>query len=338
VSVGSTTRSVVSGIAIVGVLLVTIVEVVLLALRPESGLGGLLQLVAPHLALIGLVLAFPALLWIPIRVAIVADLLLVGVLVIRFGTAWLSLPPAQPPADAERISMNTWNLQVGARSPDETVAFLRAHPADVIALQELLPADAAAIEADPELVARYPYRLLDTPRSSDGLGLLSRFPLLDHTFRLEPLLQQATLDLGEGRLVQIVHTHPQHSDLRLLPGIGLPIGMNVTGRNAELGLIRSRVDAARANGPTILVGDLNTAPTEPAFDRLASGLLDVQQEVGQGPGWTWRPGPLEALGLGLLAIDHVIVTPGIEPLAIGSACPPVGDHCLVSTELAIPAP
>jgi endonuclease/exonuclease/phosphatase (EEP) superfamily protein YafD len=114
--------------------------------------------------------------------------------------------------------------------------------------------------------------------------------------------------------------------------------MDVTGRNAELGLIRSRVDADGATGPTILVGDLNTASTEPAFDRLASGLLDVQQEVGQGPGWTWRPSRLESLGLGLLAIDHVIVTRDIEPLAIDSACPPAGDHCLVSTQLAIPAP
>lgn len=335
---GSAARAVVSGIALVGVLVISIVEVVLLAFRPESGLGGLLQLVAPHLALIGLVLAVFALLWIPVRVAVAADLLLVTVLAIRFGAAWLSLPPAPPSAGSETISLETWNLEVGARSPGDTVAFIESHPADVIALQELMPADAEAIEADASLTDRYPYRLLDTPATTDGLGLLSRYPLTDHGFRLEPLIQTATLDLGGGREVAIVHAHPQHSDLRVVSGLNLPIGMNANGRNLELQLIRSRVDAARADLPTILVGDLNTAPTEPAFDRLSTGLLDVQQEVGQGPGWTWRPSRLESFGVGLLAIDHVIVTPDIEPLAIDSACPPVGDHCLVSTEVAVPAP
>jgi vancomycin resistance protein VanJ len=334
----SAARAVVSGMALVGVLVIAIVEVVLLALRPESGLGGLLQLVAPHLALIGLVLALVALLWVPIRIPIAADLLLVVVLLIRFGTAWLSLPPATPAAGSETIALETWNLEVGARTPADTVAFVQAHPADVIALQELMPADADAIEADATLTARYPYRLLDTPGSSDGLGLLSRFPLSDHRFRLNPLIQEATLDLGDGRDVAIVHTHPQHSRLRLVTSLNLPIGMDASGRNAELRLIRARVDAARADQPTILLGDLNTAPTEPAFDRLASGLLDVQQEVGQGPGWTWRPSRLESFGVGLLAIDHVIVTPDIEPLAIDSACPPAGDHCLVSTRVAVPAP
>jgi endonuclease/exonuclease/phosphatase (EEP) superfamily protein YafD len=309
-----------------------------LALRPESGLGGLLQLVAPHLALIALALALVALLWIPIRVAVAADLLLLVVVTLRFGTAWISLPPGAPASGSMTIDLETWNLEVNSRPPADTVAFLDAHPADVIALQELLPDTAAAIDADPAIRARYPYRVLDAPSDSDGLGLLSRYPLLDPAFRLEPLIQETTLDLGGGREVAIVHAHPEHSELELLPGLRLPIGMDPSNRNRELALIRSRVDAARADHPTILVGDLNTAPTEPAFDRLVSGLLDVQQEVGEGPGWTWRPSRLESLGVGLLAIDHVIVTPDIQPLAIGSACPPVGDHCMVTTQIAIPAP
>ena len=41
------------------------------------------------------------------------------------------------------------------------------------------------------------------------------------------------------------------------------------------------------------------------------------------------------LALGLIRIDYVIVSPSIEPLAIGETCPPIGDHCLVQAELGL---
>ncbi len=108
-------------------------------------------------------------------------------------------------------------------------------------------------------------------------------------------------------------------------------------RNADLVAIRGRIDARAAGGlPVLLLGDLNTASSEPAFDRFVAGLRDVHAEVGEGTGWTWRPLGFEFLGLGLIRIDHVVVTPGSVPTGAGIACPTVGDHCLVRAELAIP--
>ena len=100
--------------------------------------------------------------------------------------------------------------------------------------------------------------------------------------------------------------------------------------------IRDAFDVRAASGtPVLLLGDLNTAASEPAFGRLVRGLRDVHAEVGLGTGWTWRPIRLEFLGLGLLRIDHVIVSPDVTPLAIGETCPAIGDHCLVHATVAV---
>ncbi len=69
----------------------------------------------------------------------------------------------------------------------------------------------------------------------------------------------------------------------------------------------------------------------------SDGLRDVHAQVGFGTGWTWRPIRLEFLGLGVLRIDHVIVSPDITPIAIDERCPAVGDHCLVQAELRLTA-
>jgi endonuclease/exonuclease/phosphatase family metal-dependent hydrolase len=146
-----------------------------------------------------------------------------------------------------------------------------------------------------------------------------------------------TLDLGAGRRLAVLNVHPFHADIATLGSTRIPFGVDVGQRNRDLVTIRSLVDARAAGGdPVLLIGDLNTAASEPAFDRLVAGLRDVHAEVGEGMGWSWRPIRLEFLGIGFLRIDHVIVTPSVVPLAIGGTCPPVGDHCLVRAEIAVP--
>ena len=146
-----------------------------------------------------------------------------------------------------------------------------------------------------------------------------------------------TLDLGAGRGLAVLNVHPLHADIATLGATRLPLGLDVDQRNVDLVAIRRRIDARISTGlPVLMLGDLNTADSEPAFDRLVQGLRDVHDEVGEGTGWTWRPIRLEFLGLGILRIDHIVVSPSIEPLAIGETCPAVGDHCLLHAEIALP--
>ncbi|HEX2756226.1 MAG TPA: endonuclease/exonuclease/phosphatase family protein [Candidatus Limnocylindrales bacterium] len=323
------------GATIVGA--TALVEWLLAIARPEGGPLGVLQILAPHLAILGLVLAPVALLG-RSRSAVVAAVALAAVIAIRFSGDWMSLPAAAPPAGTDRIAVATWNLEVESRPGVDTATFLRTVTADVIGLQELQPAAAAAIEADPVLRAAFPYRYLQPRTDVLGLGILSRVPILEPSVRLGPAIQEATLDLGGGRRIGVVNAHPFHADIASLGSTRIPVGLDVDQRNADLDTIRARIDARAAGGdPVLLIGDLNTAASEPAFDRFVRGLRDVHAEVGEGTGWTWRPIRLEFLGLGLVRIDHIVVTPGIVPLTTGGTCPPIGDHCLVLAELAIPA-
>jgi endonuclease/exonuclease/phosphatase (EEP) superfamily protein YafD len=322
--------------AIAATAAVALTEWVLMILRPESGPLGVLEVFTPHLALLGIAL-IPFTFLDRRRAAAISAVALVVVTVARFGGDWISLPVGAPPDGTVRIEVETWNLETDARPPADTVAALKQTAADVVGLQELQDETAAAITSDAELAARYPYHAFAPRPGVLGLGLLSRFPISDATYKTNPAFQEMSLDLGAGRRLAILNSHPLHASVSGLGRSRLPIGLDVARRNQDLVEIRSRIEARIAAGwPVVLLGDLNTASSEPAFDRLTRGLRDVHAEAGFGPGWTWRPIRLEFLGIGLIRIDHVIVSPTILPLAIGEVCPAIGDHCLVRAAIGLP--
>lgn len=314
-------------------------------LAPQrNGLLAIGQIVAPHLFLAALLLA-PLTLWrggqlrgrsrTLSRVALVA-VILVGLA--RFVPGTVSLPPLETP-DATRLSVTSWNRQaLDGPSAQEVVAVLRGSQAAVIAIQELRPEDAALIMADPTLAERYPHRVLRPHEGTYGMGLLSVYPILEEGWRNVPHTVWARLDTGVGadRGLTVINAHPLPGDIETLSPLPLPIGYDVTTRDAAIGRLRAElVDPLLERGERVLlVGDFNVAVREPAYAELAAGLTDVQAAVGLGPGSTWRPDPLEWLPLGMLRIDHLLAGPGLRPLRIATDCTPVSsDHCIVNAVL-----
>jgi len=328
-------RSAVGGLAAAAVIVIVPLEAALALLRPGDGLFAILQVLSPHLAIAGLI-ALPFVALLGRRAAGLGAIALGVVVLARFGGEWLSVPPREP-ADTLPITVVTWNLEVNARPPADTVALLREQDADVIALQEIQPRVERAIEADEALTSAYPYRRYAARNDVLGLGVLSRLPIASNAIELRPAVQRVELDAAGHRLV-VVNVHPMRGRFAGLETRARGIGIDVARRNRDLLTIRSIVDDAIATGASVvLAGDTNTASSEPAFDRLVAGLRDVHREVGLGPGWTWRPIRLEPLGFGLIRIDVVVGSPDTTPLGIGETCPRIGDHCLVRAELAIPS-
>jgi len=183
--------------------------------------------------------------------------------------------------------------------------------------------------------AQYPYQALHPDPGVLGVGLLSRHPLGVARYAQNPARLESRIQLPDGEQISVLAAHP-------LPGrigerAGVPLRFNPARRNDELAKLRERVDELRQGGPEVLlIGDFNTTPAEPAFGRLTQGLYDAHAQVGQGPGWTWRPELLEFLGTGLLRIDLVLTTPGLVPTGDSIECPRVGDHCYVEASLATP--
>ncbi len=312
---------------------VALLLVLLMIARPRNGPLALLTILSVHLVLFALALV--PLAW--DRDARRLPLALVALFIVaapRFGGEWVSLPgpatmaQAAPIEREDEITVLSWNLQRGARSGEAAVAGILAAPADIVAIQELGPDHVRAIERSAEVVARFPYRVLDPDDRHEGNALLSAFPIDEHEVFQDPAGIEARLRVGERQLT-VIAAHPLPARIVTVSG-ALAVGFDPTTRDIALERLRSRFDAVIGRGEILLVaGDFNTAPTEPSFEDLTVGLFDAHAEVGNGPGWTWRPRPFDRFAFGLLRIDLELAGPGLHPTDIEVDCSRPGDHCQV---------
>ena len=321
-------------LAAAGIAAIAFLAVVTLVAPQGRGPLALVQVVILHLILAGILVGSLVALAVRTRAATAALAALIIVGAARSGSELVSIPGDSDPG--ERVAVVTWNLELGARAVDEVANPLLEHDADVVALQELTPEAATALDADPGIRARYPFRLLRPDPGTLGMGLLSAFPIVDSDAFHGPAAVMATLELAGGRRMAILNAHPFHAEITTGP-FGLPVGYDAGPRDAAIERVRGRIaDLDRGGLPFVVAGDFNTAPTEPAYGRLAHGLQDVHVEVGNGAGWTWRPSRFEAFGIGLVRIDLVLVGAGARPAAIAVDCGHPGDHCIVDATVVVP--
>ena len=322
-------------VACVGVLAISVANVV----APQrNGFLALSQVFAPYLFL-ALIVFLPLCLIRDRSGRWLRRLMLACVLVflVRFVPGTMALPRAAD-ADALQVPVTTWNLELGQPDPDVVVETIRAMPAGLIALEELTPRHAEAIAADPAIKLLFPYQVLRPRDGSDGLGLLSSWPIEDGwTFDHDPPTLSATVTADVDRPIAVVVAHPYRGVL--VPGrTGLPT-YDATVRDHAIASLRQVIDPLLAAGtPLVLVGDFNTVDREVGYGELSAGLIDAQHAVGLGPGLTWRPEGIEWLPFGLLRIDAVFSGDGLVPLSIGPDCTPRGsDHCILRATLELSA-
>lgn len=271
--------------------------------------------------------------------------------VVRLGGEWWSPGPEAPVAgegDAGRptgpptLTVATWNLQQGSTPPADIVAALLDPPGEgrptLVALQDLTPAVARAIEADDALDRAYPYRILVPGTRDDGIGLLSTLPLVKGADERMPIRVSAGLLLEDGSRVDVIATHP--SPPRILtadlgPLRGIPVGLDTRTRDRALRLLRDQAGRVADPARVILVGDLATTPFEPGFGDVSRGLHDAHADAGSGTGFTWRPDALVGLDAGFLRIDHVLTGDALVPVASEEDCSLPGDHCRLTVTLEI---
>jgi endonuclease/exonuclease/phosphatase (EEP) superfamily protein YafD len=186
------------------------------------------------------------------------------------------------------VTVNAWFAN---RDHAALVTWLNRSGADIVALQEITPQWALALEP---LARTYPHRKLLPREDPYGIALLSRWPLadvqsMDFSGDGTPSLV-ANVDVHGRKLRMIVlHTRwPVTPELQVARD-------HVLRQAAALAL--TQPDA------TILLGDLNLTPYAPAFARLVSesGLQDALADAAWRPTWQAAFWPLA------LPIDHVLV-------------------------------
>lgn len=190
----------------------------------------------------------------------------------------------------------TYNLLLFNTNISGVVSSLRASNADVIALQELNGTLAEAIQH--QLHDEYPYQVIDPQHNSNGMGLISRYPLHQTNLSLPGnwlgTPQILTLDFG-GTPVTLINLH--NVSLRL----GLDdwrANLEQSSRERERQAQQVVNFAATHLGPLLVFGDFNTTDLSTAHGILTSKLHDSWREGGYGLGLTF-PGGKSDRGAGI---------------------------------------
>ncbi len=202
-----------------------------------------------------------------------------------FGPTWVPLDWSAPDAAAGpgSLTVASQNVAAGSGTAGESAATLAATGAQVIGLQELH--GTSRREASAALAASHPYRF-----TAGTVGLFSQYPI-----------EKATaLDLGLGwsrALRAVVDTPSGPVAVYVVHAASARVGAH-DDRDSMLSALTSEVqtdDASRV----LVIGDLNTVPTDRSFADLASLLHEPNLSSG-GPAVTWPK------TLPLLALDHVL--------------------------------
>ena len=254
---------------------------------------------------------------------------LVGLLV---HTAWLTPALVGSPAEGavtaegQRLRVMTVNLQYGRADADEVALLALRNRADVLALQEV-DADAMRALRATALDEELPHRAGRPAPGPAGTVVLSRVPVTD----VQPLATgfgSYAMRLEGGLGLVAVHTRA-------------PLG-DAAGWWADHRAVAAAAAGADTGSGALVVGDLNaTTDHQPLRELKGRGFRDAATRAGAlwQPTWPAYDAPSIA-GIEvppMLAIDHVLVSEGIEVVETWTDEVPGSDHASLFAVLALPA-
>ncbi len=242
-----------------------------------------------------------------------------------------------------RLRLMSANLRAGGVAPADLRRILEREAADVVALQELAPEQARAIEAS----GLYPHGEMDARQDTCGLGLVlrcavsvRRLPMPRRDGWIADLRLSAT---GAGnvaaadaarapaeRSLEVINVH-------VTPPHHLPPWRMLHQRRGQIRALRAHLDSA-PHTLRVLLGDLNSTPIFSAYRALTHHLADAAllaaRRRGGRPPATWGPRPGWPR---LLRIDHVLVHPGLAVEAAWIVELPGSDHAALVVDLLLPS-
>jgi len=210
----------------------------------------------------------------------------------------------------------THNVDAANPDPKATAQDLLAADADVMALEEITPADLKIYKA--AFAETYPYEV-----SRDTVALWSKYPVeqsksVDVGFSWTRALR-AEVSTPEGKVaVYVAHL----ASVR----VGTS-GFTSDQRNNTIKALGHQIAGEKLAG-VIVMGDFNGTATDRSLAPLTTGLRSAQGAAGYGFGFTW-PAKFP-----MARIDHIMVR-GVTPTKAWVMKPTGSDHRPVVAELRI---
>ncbi|MCP4901714.1 MAG: hypothetical protein GY906_32520 [bacterium] len=192
---------------------------------------------------------------------------------------------------------------------------------DMVVLEEV---NAAWVGQLGQLKEAYPHSLVQEREDNFGIGVLSKFPLrgaeILHLGSAGVPTVKAEVELG-STVLTVIGTHP-------LPPVRSRYWRS---RNEQLSGLSSLVQSVTS--PVVVLGDLNTSPWSPHFQRLLNETNLQSAFTGRGfhPTWpTWNP-------VFYIPLDHCLHSPDVCVLRAQVARAVASDHLPVYVVLGLPA-
>jgi vancomycin resistance protein VanJ len=249
------------------------------------------------------------------------------------------VPRLGPRPVGTTLRVATFNQLFVNSNTDGMLAAIRAENADVVALQELVPPVAEAMQRTLKTI--FPYQILSPANNVGGVGLLSRYPL-EPADRVDGAAGQWAILRVAGQKITVVNVHLHFSGISRLRSqrFGSLPYFRMYDTRGRLSQANALLQAAlRVSGGLVMMGDFNTGDREPGYAVLASELHDAFGETGTGFGFTFpnrkRMGPI-TIPVPLVRIDYVWTGGSVVPAASEVNCDNGGsDHCMVVADLRI---
>lgn len=226
------------------------------------------------------------------------------------GRSSLDPPPptvAAPLTDQPPLSVLTFNINFGIGHDPANVEVVEQIDADLVLLQETTTHSEAVFRE--ALTARYPHILFRDCCNAGGLGILSKYPIVEEQY-LEPNVGwfpawRVVVDTPGGRLAALnVHLRPPMSDR------GSWVGGYFSTRKVRAEEIADLWTAMGGDLPTLVAGDFNENAGGLAIEFLAEqGLRSALPQLHpRAKTWHWRTkvGQLHAM------LDHVVYSDHFE--------------------------
>ncbi len=195
--------------------------------------------------------------------------------------------PRTAEEQGNRFVVMTANLAYGNGDALHVDRLLREERPDVVALQEL--GVGISTQLGDRVRDLYPYQVLRPQENTLGMGILSRYPVLDSSraeMASDCRCQEVTLDLdGHGVTILNVHPDPPITKRIQWERIVLPASVSTEFQNQMLLGVLARARAA--TGPVLILGDLNMTDHESVYSTIGSRYHDAYREAGWGLGFTF---------------------------------------------------
>ncbi len=231
--------------------------------------------------------------------------------------------PAGQPAPVRTVSVMALNVGPTGVDVEALLAEVRVRNIEILALPELAPPGLEALEVA-GLASELPYRALDVDWAGTGSAIFSAFPLDTEERVPDTIFYQSRAVAAVPGVRGGVHLTAVHVDS--------PRPGHTPHWRQELRQLGELQLALPGSPPAILLGDFNASQDHREFrDLLATGLTDAAQVAAKGLAPTW---PAHSQVPPFVALDHVLVTPGIGILDFATFKVPGSDHAAVVAVLA----